>query len=160
MLYEPAAVVAMDVRGVARMIACAIVLLISVQESESAARAAGSVEPGRRCLGSQSAIKDNLPLGATSYATEIDRIEAILLPAAHRSAGWLYRTRNGKYIGQIGSPEYMAEAFRDSGDEVTAGQIVASKTDSYVPIVAASVAALRRTPSSKVLLVSCRGAGA
>lgn len=140
--------------------ACAALLFISVQESTIPARATSSLEPGRGCLGSQSAIKDNLPLGATSQATEIDQIEAILLPAAHRSAGWLYRTRNGKYFGQIGSPDYMAEAFRESGDKATATKMVASEADSYVPFATASVAALRRAPSSKVLLVSCRGAGA
>jgi len=118
---------------------------------------ASSVIEGRRCFGSESAINDNLPLGATSEATDINRIEGIYVPSVHRVVGWLYTTRNGGAFIQVGSKNDLADVFRSVGDDDLAAVVEKSEPLAYYRLPAALSKAIRHRPS--IVLASCYGTG-
>ncbi len=110
-------------------------------------------------MGSESAINDNLPLGETSQATEITRIEAVLLTPPHQMAGWLYTTRNGTRFVQSSSQHALAVVLNKAGDKPLALQVENGTRGAYFTLPANVGNFLRRASSREVILASCYGTG-
>jgi hypothetical protein len=112
---------------------------------------------GRRCFGSEMAINNNLPFYETSDETDINRIEGIYVPAAHRLVGWLYTTRSGRAFIQIGSKANLDAVFRSVGDDDLAAIVAEGKPFAYYPLPTALTKAIRLKPS--IVLAACYGTG-
>lgn len=153
MLHEPAAGVAVDVIARAMMTAA---LLALQMPSIAHAHPAPLVE-GRRCLGSELAINNNLPLYATSDDTDVSRIEGIYAPAAHRVVGWLYTTRNGSAFIQIGPKGGADSALSFAGDAELTALFEKREPFAYYPLPRSLEKAIRRRQT--LMIISCYGTG-
>lgn len=154
MLHQCASCCAIDVT--ARSIISAIAFLVLLNADVTGAQASNVIE-GRRCFGSESAINDNLPLGATSDATDINRIEGMYVPAEHRLVGWLYTTRNGSAFIQIGAKNASVDAFKSARDHDLAAIFKKGEPLAYYPLSAELTKTIRRRPS--IVLAACYGTG-
>jgi hypothetical protein len=120
---------------------------------------AATPDPGRRCLGSESAIKDNLPLGTTAHSTEITAVRGILTGAPQTLIAWLYTNRSGRQFLQSQSPESVARLLLRAGDGRLAERVKAGKALAYFPVSSETSASLRRLSSDGVTFAKCFGAG-
>jgi hypothetical protein len=154
MLHQSASFCAID--ATARSIIGAIAFLVPLTAGVAGAQASNVIE-GRRCFGSESAINDNLPLGATSNATDINRIEGMYIPAEHRLIGWLYTTRNGSAFIQVVAKHASANAVKGAGDHDLAAIFKAGEPLAYYPLSAELTKRIRRGPS--IVLAPCYGTG-
>lgn len=120
---------------------------------------AGMADAGRRCLGSESAIKDNVPLGTTGHSTEITAIRGILTGTPQTLIGWLYTNQSGQQFLQSQSPESVARLLVRAGDGRLADRVKASEAWAYFPVSPSTSASLRRLSSHGVLFAKCFGTG-
>lgn len=141
-----------------RFVAVLVILLTLVSAAQRVD--ASTAESSRRCLGSESAIRDNLPLGTTSRSTEITAIRGILAGAPQRTVGWLYTTRNGSQFVQSQSPDALAHLLLRAGDRRLAEGVKAGRPTAYFPITSGTGAALRHLASHGVVFATCFGTGA
>jgi hypothetical protein len=141
---------------IARSIISIATAVVMLGTSAVGAQGSNAIE-GRHCFHSELAINNNLPLYATSAATDINRIEGIYVPAARRIVGWLYTTRNGSAFIQVGAKSDLAEVFRRVGDDDLAAVVAKSAPFAYHPLPAGLSKSIRLRRS--IALVSCYGTG-
>ena len=157
MLHRTVAANAMGMTTLARFVVVSAVLLGLLSAGGSAD--AATPEPARHCLGSESAVNDNLPLGTSSDSTEITEIRGILAGTPRRVVGWLYTTRSGRQFVQSQSPAEVAHLLVRAGAGRLAERVKSSPAAAYFAVSATTAASLRGLASRGVRFVACLGTG-
>ena len=99
---------------------------------------------------------DNLPLGATSHATEI--VDIAVITASSESSGWVYTTRNhSRFIqARVGANQSLATFLAERGLGRLAKAVRSSLPESYFPISTSEVELLRqRHQGARSALTEC-----
>lgn len=147
----------MDVADLRRLAIGGTVSLMLLTIVVNIAQASAALVPGRRCSASESAIKDNLPLGQNTHETEIIRIETVFVPASHDLVGWLYSTRKGEDFIEIRSPAGIAHIIAQAGDSDLAVRFARARPGTYFELPRRAVRTIRS--ENLVVLSACAGTG-